>query len=51
MNTYLESNQLENDLMILERQLARLTQDVRHINSQLENLIVAIKAAKGSQRR
>jgi chaperonin cofactor prefoldin len=51
MNNYINSRQLESDLEIIERQLHRLTQEVRMVNSELAQLVEAIKAARGSQKR
>jgi hypothetical protein len=51
IDSYLASNQVESDLMIIERQLHRLTQEVRHVQTQMESLIALLKAYKGSQRR
>ena len=50
INRYLESRQLEFDLEIIEKQLHRLTQEVRLVNSELAKLVEAIRAAKGPQK-
>lgn len=49
MYNYLESNQLEWDLEILEKQLHRLTQEVRAATSEMEKMIKLIQAAKASK--
>ena len=50
MKAYLDSRQLESDLEIIERQLARLTQEVRMVDTQLQTLIEVIKAARASRK-
>ena len=50
MENYLNSRQLESDLEIIEKQLHRLTQEVRYVNSELAKLVDVLKAARASQK-
>lgn len=50
MTNYINSRQLESDLEIIEKQLHRLTQEVRYVNSEMAKLIEAIKASRAPQR-
>lgn len=49
MYNYLESNQLEWDLEIIEKQLHRLTQEVRSTTAEMEKMIKLIQAARASK--